>query len=350
MNPNPIRLGISVAAMLFLALAPSAYGANKLYAANNGVDSSVCGSIASPCRSITQAMANAVSGDTIIVGPGRYGDLNGNGILGEPGEEAPPTDPAEYCACMFAVNKSVTLISSNGAAETNIDARTITQQGIYINIRISAIGVQFGAPDQGFTVTNTGSTFAGAGGISIQSTGVSVRGNQVVSTSDSLGTGILIGDFPFNVLIEANQVIGWHFGGIAGGTNTTVNRNAVQLNYMGIRVVGLVTGNVVIGNKLGISIPSFHGSSVIGNEIFGNDFGIFAEVSSGGVVHSNNIFGNNCGIRSELLELDAVNNYWGAVTGPGADPADDVCGSQAGTVTLTPFATKPFNIKTPIKL
>ena len=61
--------------------------ANTLSVANNGLDSATCGSSAAPCRSISQAIANASEGDTIVVGPGRYGDLNGNRIFGEVGEE-----------------------------------------------------------------------------------------------------------------------------------------------------------------------------------------------------------------------------------------------------------------------
>src|SRR5512132_1509340 len=56
--------------------------ADTLTVANNGLDSDTCGSSAAPCRSISQAIDNASEGDTLVVGPGRYGDLNGNRILG----------------------------------------------------------------------------------------------------------------------------------------------------------------------------------------------------------------------------------------------------------------------------
>jgi hypothetical protein len=49
------------------------------YVANNGVDSATCGTLAAPCRSITRAIAHAVAGDTIVVGPGRYGDIDEDG-------------------------------------------------------------------------------------------------------------------------------------------------------------------------------------------------------------------------------------------------------------------------------
>ena len=63
------------------ALSPRAASAATLLVANNGVDSPTCGP-AEPCRSLARAIANAVAGDTIVVGPGRYGDLNGDGTLG----------------------------------------------------------------------------------------------------------------------------------------------------------------------------------------------------------------------------------------------------------------------------
>jgi len=43
----------------------------------------------------------------------------------------------------------------------------------------------------------------------------------------------------------------------------------------------------------------------------------------------------------------ATNNYWGAASGPGPDPADNVC---AGTVAVTPFATTPFNVANPLQV
>ncbi len=52
--------------------------------------------------SITQGIAMAATGDTIIAGPGMYGDLNADGILGNsPGEEV----PSAGCGCMLSVNR-----------------------------------------------------------------------------------------------------------------------------------------------------------------------------------------------------------------------------------------------------
>jgi hypothetical protein len=84
-------------------------------------------------------------------------------------------------------------------------------------------------------------------------------------------------------------------------------------------------------------------------------------LTAGEEAEKNDIFANvNCGVQNGstgggidyvgVSGLDATNNFWGAATGPGADPADDTCSVGVGaSVTVTPFATKAFSIKAPIK-
>jgi hypothetical protein len=133
-----------------LLIAPPAHG-TTIYVASNGVDGSGCGTLTSPCRSIGQGVANAMAGDSVVVGPGRYGDLNHNGILGEPGEENPDVF-SPGCGCVFALNKAVALTSSNGAAATVIDATSVA---VGQNVLIITTGGEFGKPGKGFLVTNT---------------------------------------------------------------------------------------------------------------------------------------------------------------------------------------------------
>ena len=71
------------------------------------------------------------------------------------------------------------------------------------------------------------------------------------------------------------------------------------------------------------------------------------------MIAKNNIVGNgdgenSCGLGFSGTGLLAADNYWGAATGPGggANIAGCVPGSS---VTVTPFATKPFTVKAPIK-
>jgi parallel beta-helix repeat protein len=86
-------------------------------------------------------------------------------------------------------------------------------------------------------------------------------------------------------------------------------------------------------------------NSIIGNTRFG------VMITSGPAritLRENNFYGNgvstdqfgvNCGLGNFTGEtLSAANSYWGAATGPGAEPADVACGSP---VTTTPFARSP---------
>lgn len=59
---------------------------------------------------------------------------------------------------------------------------------------------------------------------------------------------------------------------------------------------------------------------------------------------------NYCGVYNFGVPiLNATNNYWGTASGPGPNPADEVCNSEPGTTTVTPSATTPFIVKAPIK-
>ena len=81
---NQSRLSALVILGLALAIPTTATSAS-LQVANTGTDSPACGA-ATPCRSIGPAIANAASGDTILVGPGLYSsDLDRDGVRSEPG-------------------------------------------------------------------------------------------------------------------------------------------------------------------------------------------------------------------------------------------------------------------------
>jgi hypothetical protein len=338
-----------LAAVIALALSPQA-GATTWKVANNGVDSASCGASANPCRSITQVIANASDGDKIVVGPGTYGDLNNDGILGDsPGEENPGV-----VGCMICVNKSLTLVSSDGAAETLIDAGLVPN--LSETVAIAADNVKFGAAGQGFTVTNVLTApdqENPTNGITTGADQVIIRGNRVIVERSEIASptfsGIFAGNFPDNgntVLIEGNQVIGWEQGIAASGVNITVTQNAVQFNYRGIAIgPGTAKGNVVTDNANGI-VTYQNGQNVKGNAVLGNGIGI--DASAGGTIQNNNIFGNGCGVNIQGFpaptSVIATSNYWGAATGPGPAPANGVCGSQANVAIVTPFARQPFTV------
>lgn len=109
-------------------------------------------------------------------------------------------------------------------------------------------------------------------------------------------------------------------------------------------------GNWSVGNASD-GITAFGGDHLITrNALIGNVWGYF----QGGTAQNltpmtgNNIFGNvsNCGTLNEVTSLDtlvATENYWGAVSGPGPDPADDVCGFAP--TTAVPYATKLLPVR-----
>ncbi len=338
---------VRLALVLTVAVAPWAQG-GTLYVANNGINSTLCGFFVIggsncgakefPCRSISCAIREAAAGDVILVGPGAYGDLDGDGTIAERGEEL----GGAGCDCMLLVNKSVTIVSTDGAAATVIDART---SAVDKNVLIMATDVVFGAPGKGFMVTTTGALFPN--GIEINGAEVTVRGNQILGDLvDPDGEGIRAREPTSGpVLIEGNQIIGWAKAIEAATPNTTVRKNQVSLNAataIDAETNTLVVGNVATRNGSGIGLTD--SASAVGNAVYGStSSGIFG--SSSGIAEKNNIVGNECGMLGSA-GFPATNNFWGAATGPGPDPADDVC---SGTPTVTPFATKPFKVKARIK-
>lgn len=115
-----------------------------------------------------------------------------------------------------------------------------------------------------------------------------------------------------------------------------------------------LSGNVANGNTRGdYGGPGFlirAGTNLVlsGNAALGNGGGgIYAEVSA--TITQNNLYGNdapNCGlVNASGGTINATNNFWGAASGPGPDPADDVCNLGSSTTTVEPFATKEFIIK-----
>ena len=141
-----IRPSVLSVLLAFLALVGPAVvtEAETRFVANNGVDSNnTC--VAHPCRSIGHAIQNATSGDTIVVGPGRYSWES------EPGPG--------FCSCVIQVDKPLTIESRDGARVTVLDAT-----GHPVNVvQIEANDVVFGELQKGFTLTGAVLSSAAAG-------------------------------------------------------------------------------------------------------------------------------------------------------------------------------------------
>jgi len=222
---NPLAQCLAAPAVLAAA---TAYAAIR-HVATNGTDGAACGqSPATACRSITQAVSSAAAGDRILVAPGRYGDLDRSGVLGDsPGEEPAPIAPTVPLRLESTGGSDITVIDFDGV-------------GVDTAFSISTNGTTIGRPRRGFTIV-----------------GVALIGN----------------------------VWGYAQGGSA--------------------------------QKL---------TPMTGNNIFGNV--------------------SNCGTLNEVTSLDtlvATENYWGAASGPGPDPADDVCGFAP--TTAVPYATKLLPVR-----
>jgi hypothetical protein len=341
-------LGLAVALTASAGVVHPARAA-KLVVAANGIDGAACGAAASPCRSINRAIANAAAGDTIEVGPGRYGDLNRDGDLDDPGDEVAAT--CLPVVCMIDVVKPVTIVSRRGASVTMLDggrkAGTV--------VRVAASGAVFGKKSKGFTLLDSNSE-----GILVDGgSRITIAGN--VSLGSPAGFRIMMGD---HHTIEANRAL--DNGGVGfeffGGVGHTITRNAAvgngALGFNFASTDALVTRNVAVGNGTGIAInvagvfafdgPRLSTNVVTGNLHAGVSFGPFSASSAGigpMTLTGNGTDGSNCGVLNGTTTVIATGVFWGSPLGPGPDPADDVCNVVGSTITTGPASTEVgFNL------
>jgi hypothetical protein len=146
-----IRIGAAALAALSIAFGSPA-GAAQLRVTNDGTDSPTCGAQSTPCRSIGQAIVNAVDGDTIEVGAGFYGDISGSADFSGPGDEHPQmTGIDDYPGCIVCITKALQIYSLHGAAVTVIAAPAASAYPA--TVMILHDGVSFGREGGGFTLT-----------------------------------------------------------------------------------------------------------------------------------------------------------------------------------------------------
>jgi parallel beta-helix repeat protein len=359
-NIKKIVLGTLMATVTFFGGATVSAWAATLHVANNGVDSPTCGGKTAPCRSISQAIANASDEDRIVVGPGRYGDLNGDGDFHDPGEEAAELDFG--CFCMIKVNKPVTIESSNGALATVLDDAVPDTNGFVTSVvSITASSVVFGRPKRGFTLT--GGRGPLPNGLFITNTnGVKVEGN-VARTGR--GTGFFVPGGNAHVFrdnLAISNFVGFAF---FGGGDHLLKGNVAVANSTGFYLQessgNVLKWNVANSNRdEGFRFFLSGGGNVLeDNAALGNQgFGIRLDVGGVATVRRNNIYGNNdtlepftgltnCGLCNESGNtIDATHNFWGTSRGPGPDPADAVCNAGIGSnTTVEPVAEKEFKIR-----
>jgi hypothetical protein len=382
-NSAAALLALTLAGLSSIAAAGHSSNSPTLWVASTGQDSGACGPQSTPCRSISQAIRNAIAGATIIVGVGAYGDLNKDGDFDDPGEE----HSTGTHDCVVCVDKSLKIFSSAGPLVTTIDAGGIASP--YYVVAINANNVVFGGDGYGFTVTG------GQGGLAVgNETAVSnVRVSGNVALDDALiGFAALKGVVTLDHNVAVSSEVG--FGG-TGATAVTLRKNVASGDVTGFAANAadhlVLTGNIASHNFSGFetralqvdaqgnsavnnqsygftllptvdeahqvitgSVVTFHQNTVAGNELAG----VLAEREVDLTAHKNNFFGNgtrvtgahapNCGVLNKTtFTVDATNNYWGAATGPGPDPADaagGACDFFGETTTFTPFRTTPVSV------
>ncbi|MBI3770302.1 MAG: right-handed parallel beta-helix repeat-containing protein [Deltaproteobacteria bacterium] len=386
--PTSRRLALLVCVTVCFAVAPA--HAATLLVAGNGVDTPDCGTKTSPCRSISRAVALAGQGDTIQVGPGRYGDLAQDGSFTAPGDEA--AEVGTGCNCMLHVTKRVTIVSRDGAGATVLDAG-----GVAIDVvRLDAAATVFGKKGQGFTLAG-----GGVDGLRTNADMVVIAGNVAVGNADD---GIAVS--AQHVTVTDNRALANGNAGIrCSGTNDSTfarnvatdnaefgieadNRNVFTDNLasqnggngfvaqngntlkgdvaLGNASTGFVlnegngvTGCVAHANHNGFRLGG-QGNTLTKSAVLDN-FGVgITAIDAGNAVTKTSVFGNgggavnvpganiNCGtLTSDGVTLQATRNFWGSTAGPGADPADLACNGVGATTNVLPVATKDTKVRAP---
>ena len=325
---------------LFLIAAPAR--AAKFHVENWGVDSGSCGAAATPCRSIGKAVSLAVSGDSVLVGPGRYSnDLNHNDTFNEPGEEP---------SIGITIAPGVTVTSTHGAAATRLDYIENGVPSIVISEGPSAV---FGKKNHGFTIyLAPSSSVPGLIAVNASAGSSSTSGNVILFNAPvSHGFGILGGTFG---TASDNRIGAVGTGSLDDGIVglSLVKNNVVNNALFGFDGNATYRHNVAVENTFGFNLGDPSGSAVTeftNNIVVANSFeGVSLNPGSSvtGAFKNNTIDNNdpvnNCGLDNGSGGLlSAAKNFWGAGTGPGANPADAICNDNGSTTGFIPFLTHP---------
>jgi len=357
--------------------ATAAADAASVRVASNGIDSNSCGPASKPCRSISRAIANANTGDAILVGPGRYGDVNNDGDFLDAGDEAADTS----AGCIICIRKAVRISSTSGAAATIIDAAGTQISGLTNAVIIYADNTEFGGEYRGLTIAN--STYYGlrveyaanvkiVGNVSLNNLEVGfwiTPARGVVRASYNIATGgghgfLVFRDSSSSGFAEINRntatdnTQSGFFVVEPRGPRPTVNKlieNVSSKNSQGMLIDAegtVIKRNIVSANAVGI-VNDSRDTLIQDNTIVGNDsysIAFFPDAGTGNRVAGNNLFGNGqktCAFYNESGEfVQAKNNYWGAATGSGSYPSDVIC-NISGSVNAVPFATSAFDLGSP---
>ena len=349
-----IILGAFVLAGALMVLSPAPASALIRYVAVNGVDSATCGTLIAPCRSITAAIGRAVAGDKIVVGPGRYGDIDRDGAVTTPGDEKSKLCSTCAVGGTVLIDKAVTVESSGGAAVTIIEPAT---QPDAPAIWVKAAGVTLGGPSKGFTLRATGGSSSLAIYVAIyvdsNAANVTVQDNVITAAE-----GSAVGLYGSGAIVTGNVVSGTQYGVIVNAPTASVTSNVFESNATGIFVINnhsgpassaVIEANYIVGNaKYGVSTQNVP-VTVTRNVLASNgEAGVLVSTAGATLITSNNftangVGGNRCGVTTFAdAPVNAEKNYWGSAQGPGTGNADTTCKVSTinAPVDATPFLTK----------
>jgi hypothetical protein len=168
----------------------------------------------------------------IYVGPGRYGNVNGDSTFSGPGDERPEANAAKWdgSGCILCINKGVHIYSTAGAELTVIDSGG-PQPQYQSTVLILSDGVDFGADQHGFTITG-GNEY----GVTIEpgyssmgvARNISVNGN--IDIGDHDGVYLFGDDFdPFSYIGCPPSACTFNARVLIGGNRLVNNGNGVLL-------------------------------------------------------------------------------------------------------------------------
>jgi hypothetical protein len=184
-----------------------------------------------------------------------------------------------------------------------------------------------------------------------------------------------------SIIIQNDEITSNTMDGIniAGGTQVTVQNNAISSNGNGIDLTGDLTGNINIAqnnislsNQCGIMLEAdaYQNTAIIQNNVSSNNYGftvqsnvstyitnnyisnntegIYYEAGNGHIAHFNDIYNNTMGMDvSPQASVNATYNYWGDESGPfqsslNPEGKGNPVGGNGVNLDFIFFLTKPF--------
>jgi hypothetical protein len=246
-------------------------GGTTLNVSTQGSDSNTCGPVASPCKTISQAITNAAAGDTVSVGPGTYHEL-------------------------VVVPKQLTLLgfgaTVNAAGLSQGSGQTMDASAIFVTAAGSRV--------EGFTVHGA----FGEGILVLNTSNVVLAGDTVSGNNLGKPGNTSYGECQVNGEIPGDCGEGIH---LMTATGSNVVDNVSDSNSGGMLVtdeLGPNTGNTINGNLVqnnaddcGITLPSHNPNALDANGVPQPTMGgVFANTVSNNMSLNNGLNGFGAGI------------------------------------------------------